>query len=222
MRLELNSKYSKKAIALLLSFCACALLTARAADTPIEPSGIYKEIDVRLAFDTVKALRETKGEKQMIVANAVIARPEAYSPPVLYILSSVLFEQGRKEDAIFWLYAAQLRGRIDANICADKSAAKIINAMNGRFSQPLSQYASTNLALLSKMVDRVVAWEEKTPCNYDRRWINLHGGDAMTGNTNDSPLSAPLDQWEAIRTRTRDEFASEFHRRMDGATGTAH
>jgi len=195
------------------------LSAGNAADVSVEPSGIYKDIDVRLSVETVKALRESKGEQQMKVANAIIATPAAYSPPVLYVLSSVLFEQGKKDDAIFWLYAGQLRGRIDANICADKTAAKIINAMNGRFSQPLGQYASTNLTLLSNMVDRVVAWEEKTPCNYDRRWINLHGVNAMNGNTN-SPLSAPLDQWEAIRKRTRDDFASEFHRRMDGAAAT--
>ena len=193
----------------------CLILSiARGADTPVEPSEPYKDIDVHLAVDTVKALREYTGEKQMKLANAIMAKPAEFSPPVLYVLSSVLFEQGKKDDAVFWFNAAQLRGRIDANICADKSAAKIVYAMNGRYGLQISQYAFTNLAMFTNTADRVVAWEEKTPCHYDRRWINLHGIDAMNGNTN-SPLSAPLDQWDAIRKRTRDEYLSEFHKGME-------
>jgi hypothetical protein len=34
--------------------------------------------------------------------------------------------------------------------------------------------------------------------------------DAMTGETN-STLSAPSDQWEVIRKRTRDEYRSGFY-----------
>jgi hypothetical protein len=184
-----------------------------AADIPIEPSGIYKDIDVRLSIDTVKALRDFKGEKQMKVANAVIAKPEEFSPPVLHVLSSVLFEQGKKDDAVFWFYAGQLRGRIDANICADKTAAAIVDAMNQKFGPPINRYTFTNLSLLTNTVDHVLAWEENTPCHYDRRWINLHGMNAMTGKTN-SALSAPPEQWEAIRKRTRDDYASEFHKAL--------
>jgi len=55
----------------------------------------------------------------------------------------------------------------------------------------------------------VLAWEEKTPCQYDRRWINLHGMTAMTGDTN-SPLSAPKEHSEAIRKQTREEYRTTF------------
>jgi hypothetical protein len=194
--------------------CCCALVTlvARAADTAAEPTGIYKTIDVRLLNDTVKALRTSQGPAQQNVIDNIIARPEEFAPPVLYVLSSVLFEQGKKDEAVFWIYAAQLRGLIDANICTDRSAARMIFAMNGRYSPPIIQYCGTNMPLLTNTIRRALAWEEKTPCHYDRRWINLHGTDALTGNTN-SPLSAPLDQWETIRQRTRDEFLNEFNRR---------
>ncbi len=191
----------------------CSLtFAAHAADIAVDPSGIYKDIDVRLTVDTVKALRDFQGEKQMKVANAVIAKPEEFAPPALYVLSSVLFEQGKKDDAVFWFYAAQLRGRIDANICADKTAAAILDAMNQKFGPPINQYSFTNRLLLTNTVKRVLAWEEKTPCHYDRRWINLHGMNAMSGETN-SALSAPSELWEAIRKRTRENFAAEFNQR---------
>ncbi len=101
------------------------LCATHAAGTNTEPSGIYTNIDDHLSLETIKALRENKGEMQMKVADAIIERPGAFSPPVLYVLSSVLFEQGKKDDAVFWFQAAQLRGTIDANICADNLPPKL-------------------------------------------------------------------------------------------------
>jgi len=194
------------------------LSVATAADIAVAPSGIYENIDVRLSVDTVKALRDLNGEKQMKVANAVMAKPEEFNPPVLYVLSSVLLEQGKKDEAVFWFYAAQLRGRIDANICADKTAVAIIDALNQKFAPPINQYSSTNLSRLTNVVERVLAWEEKTPCHYDRRWINLPGMNAMNHDTH-SALSAPPEQWEAIRQRTREECAAAFHQAWAASNG---
>jgi len=191
-------------------FCFCALALAKGSDITVEPEGIYKAIDVRLATDTIKALRESKGKARVEVINNITDQPENFAPPVLYLLSSVLFEQDKKDEAMFWFYAGQLRGRIDANICADRSARAAIGALNQRFGAPINRYSFTNILLLTNTVERVLAWEEKTPCHYDRRWINLHGMAAITGDTN-APLSAPKEQWEAIRKQTRDEYRSTFH-----------
>jgi hypothetical protein len=199
----------KQTVATIICFCALALSIAAADDVPVEPTGVYKTIDVRLARDTLKALHDFKGQTRQQVINAITDKPEDFAPPVLYSLSSVLFEEDKKNEAVFWFYAAQLRGRIDANICADKSARGAINAMNEKFGAPINQYAFKNLPLLTNIVEGTLAWEEKTPCHYDRRWINLHGMAAMNGDTN-APLSAPKEQWEAIRKRTRDEYRSTF------------
>jgi hypothetical protein len=59
-------------------------------------------------------------------------------------------------------------------------------------------------------VEKVLAWEEKTECKYDRRWINLEGMRVFSGDTN-SPLSAPKEQWETIRKKTRDDYRSSFY-----------
>lgn len=189
------------------------LFTANAGDIPVELSGVYKDIDVRLAYDTMKALHDYKGEKQLKVANAIIANSENFAPPVLYTLSSVLFEQGKKDEAMFWFYAGQLRARIDANICADKSARAAIDVLNQKFGPAINKYSFQNLSLLTNTVERVITWEENTPCHYDRRWINLHGMNAMNDDTN-STLSAPPEQWETIRKRTRDDYASELRKAL--------
>jgi len=215
MHLPDNShpRFTPSLLFFLLSLFTFAASFSPAADAPVEPSGVYKTIDTRLCDDTVKALREYQGEKRQAVVDAVIAKPEDFAPPVFYFLSSVLFQQGKKDEAVFWFCAGHLRARIDANICADKTAAKIIYAFNGKFGLPINQYTSTNMSVLTNTMERVLAWEEKTPCHYDRRWINLHGMKALNGDA-DPVLSAPLDQWEAIRKRTREEFAAEFHKAM--------
>src|SRR4051812_23555437 len=122
----------KRLFASLFCWPALALSVATAADIPIEPTGIYKTIDVRLANDTIKALHDYKGKTRLQVINTIVDKPENFAPPVLYFLSSVLFDEGKKDDAVFWFYAGQLRGRIDANICADKTARGAIAAMNER------------------------------------------------------------------------------------------
>jgi hypothetical protein len=203
-------------------FFSMALYVAIAADeVAIEPAGIYKTIDVRLCNDTIKALHDYKGEARAKIISNILAKPENFAPPVLYVLSSVLFDDDRKDEAMFWFYAGQLRGRIDANICADKTARVAVAEMNQRLGPRVNEYAFKDIPKLTNTVERVLVWEEQTPCNYDRRWINLHGMAAMNDETN-SPLSAPKEQWEAIRKQTRDEYRSAFHEAIAAVTSRKH
>jgi hypothetical protein len=203
----------KRISAFLFFLFALSVFLVTAADIAVEPTGIYKTIDVRLVDDTIKALHDSKGEARGKIVNTIIEKPENFAPPVLYVLSSVLFEDDKKDEAVFWFYAGQLRGRIDANICADKTARTAIAEMNQRLGPRINAYGFADIPKLTNTVERVLAWEEETPCNYDRRWINLHGMAAMNGETN-SPLSAPKEKWEAIRKQTRDEYRSTFNQAL--------
>ena len=187
-----------------------SLLFTRGEDIAIEPAGEYRSINVRLANDTIKALRDYKGEKRAQILQKITDHPEGFAPPVLYFTSSLLFERGEKDEAMFWFYAGQLRGRIDANICSDKTARAAIGELNEKFGAPINKYAFQDIPKLTNTVNRVIAWEESTPCVYDRRWINLRGMASVNSDTN-SPLSAPKEQWEAIRKSTRDEYQSNFY-----------
>ena len=160
--------------------------------------------------DTIHSLANSEGKARAQIVSAITSKPENFAPPVLYFLSKVLFDDGQKDEAMFWFYAGQLRGRIDANICADDSARAAIGVLNQKFGPPINQYASKDISKLTNTVEHVLVWEEKTPCEYDRRWINLHGMNAINGDTN-APLSAPKEQWEAIRKNTRDEYRSSFY-----------
>ena len=199
---------------LLLS--VLSLLIAEAASLPadetvVAPRGVYATIDVRLANDTIAALLgQDDGERSRAIAE-IEASPAKYAPPVFYVLSSVLFTAGRKDDAAFWFYAGQLRGRFDANRCADVSARQAIAVLNDQFGLPINQYMFKDTARLQALIPKVVEWDRKTPHDYDHRWINLHGMAAMIESLDSpakkaQPLSLPRAEWDAIAEKTRTDY----------------
>ncbi|WP_158000173.1 DUF6683 family protein, partial [Melaminivora alkalimesophila] len=143
--------------------------------------------------------------------------PQRYAPPVLYALSHVLMQQGRNDQAMFWFYAGQLRGRYDANRCADVSARQAIAVLNQRYGGPINQYAFRHLPQLEKTVQEVLAWDRRTPHDYDHRWINLHGMGAFGasgGGEGPAALSLPEAQWPAIAEQTRVDYLKGFQEAM--------
>lgn len=187
----------------------------------IKPGGKFAEIDTRLANETIQLLSSgTADEKQKAIAR-VKAQPENYAPPVLYALSSALFSSGDKDEAAFWFYAAQVRARVDANICADASARQAVSVLNRQYGGPINQHAFQDIPKLEALVPRAVDWERKTPYNYDRRWINLHGMSAVMSATgaqspeaSAGPLSLPREQWNDIAEKTRADYLSGFKNAM--------
>lgn len=187
--------------------------------TTVTPRGEYSQIDTRLADETIGILARGSAsaeERQAIIAK-IKANPENYAPPVFYLLSQALFTEGEKDLAAFWFYAGQLRARIDANICADRSARQAVAALNENFGTPINQYAFQDIPRLEALIPKVVEWERRTPYNYDRRWINLSGMGAITSGFRDpnedspqAPLSHPKDQWNEIAEMTRTGYLSDF------------
>src|SRR5215472_16758630 len=79
-----------------------ALYVANGADTPLEPSGNYQSIDVRLMHDTIQSLAKSDGKVRAQIISGITGKPENFAPPVLYFLSKILFDEGQKDEAIFW------------------------------------------------------------------------------------------------------------------------
>jgi hypothetical protein len=160
----------------------------------------------------------TAREKQK-TAERVEAHPENFAPFVLYALSRVFFDGGRKDEAMFWFYAGQLRATFDADRCADESAWAAVEALNDEYGPSINRYSFKNIAKLEELVPRVVEWDRKTPHNYDHRWINLHGMEAIiSGLGGDSSggqaLRLPQDQWDSIAEATRNTYLNGFRMAM--------
>lgn len=215
--------YTQKlaSIAALFSIAFAWLIPATADTKPIAPSGIYAQIDTRLANETIQSLSGGRPDDRSKAIDAIIANPENYAPPVFYALSHTLFSDGKKDDALFWFYAGQLRARFDANRCSDASAGQAVGVLNQKYGPQINQYAFQDISKLEALIPRVVDWDRKTPHKYDQRWINLHGMNAVLASLEakksddqQPSLSLPSENWEAIAEKTRSEYLSGFKEAM--------
>jgi hypothetical protein len=204
--------------ALLAAAIGWAMPVAALADTvAVEPKGEYANIDVKLLNATLKILGKGPAEQRKKTVEQVKKSPAKYAPPVFYLLSKVVFEDGKKDEAAFWFYAGQLRARFDANRCADVTAREAVGVLNQEFGPQINQYSFQDIPKLEKLIPKVVEWDRKTEHSYDHRWINLHGMAAMIeglgGDDSGSKppeMSLPKKQWEKIAERTRTEYLREF------------
>jgi len=200
----------------LLALSASVCSYAETIEVPTR--GQYAKIDVRTLNETIRILKSGTDEQKQKKIGEIKAFPENYAPPVFYLLSDVLFQQGEKDDAAFWFYAGQLRARFDANRCADVSARDAVAVLNQEFGLPINQYMFHDIAKLEALIPKVVEWDRKTPHSYDPHWINLHGMDAMItglegekGRQREGNLSLPKEQWEQIAENTRADYLDGFH-----------
>lgn len=182
------------------------------------PQGVYTQIDTRLGQEALRLLSQGSPQQQQHTLERVRANPGQFQPPVLYVLSQVLFKAGRHEEAAFWFYAGQLRARFDANRCTDATAAQVLDVMNKNFGPPISRYLFQDLEKASALITRVVEWDRRTPYSYDPRWINLHGMQAVQAARDPQfaskippgSLSLPSSQWPALAEQTRSKYLQGY------------
>lgn len=195
---------------------------ANAESIPVAPNGEYAQINTRKGIDAIQTLiKGSAAEKQEVIAR-VTAQPQNFEPPVFYALAQALFQSGKKDEAAFWFYAGQLRGRFDANRCADISARQAVTVLNQTYGTPINQYTFQDIPKLEALVLKVIAWDKSTPYNYDHRWINLHGMNAMISglspkdaSVQTAAVSLPKEQWPAIAEKTRNDYLSAFKQAME-------
>lgn len=198
---------------------------ALAKDIVVESTGEYAKIDTALLKEAMTKLRSADKAVRLQEIAEIKAHADKYAPPVFYLMSNVIFndadkaDTSAKDDAAFWFYAGQLRGRFDANRCADKSARSGIAVLNMEYGGPINRYMfmQSDLDKIENLVPEVVEWDKTTPHNYDQRWLNLHGMNAMITSLDsedqakNNPLSLPQSEWEAIAEKTRADYIAGFN-----------
>lgn len=204
--------------ALLLIFIGQSIFSQNQKNIEIAPKGLYAEIDVQRSNDLLKFLLKGEPEVKLKAAEEVLKNPNNYNPTVIFGLSQVLFNSVRKEEACFWFYVAQLRARYDANLCMDKTATSGLTVLNEQYGPEINQYAFKDLNKLKETVAKVVSYVRTNEENYDHRWMNLHGMDAIKasmekGNSNrahQKELSQPKANWKAIKEKTINDYYADF------------
>lgn len=165
----------------------------------ITPKGEFAQIDVAKSQQAMDAITSGKGD----TINDVLKSPNDYAPPVLYLISAIMFDNDYQDQATFWFYAAQLRARSDANKSGDNTAHAAVSQLNQRFGIKITPYAMSNPDRLKSIVNQVLEWDSEEVRNYDARWIALQSKDVVT----ESKVNfAPRDKWQDINALTRNQF----------------
>lgn len=188
------------------------------------PHGVYAHIDTRQTQEMLQTLNQGTAVQQQAALERVRAAPERFQPPVLYAMSQVLFKAKLYHEAAFWFYAGQLRARFDVNRSTDPTTRQAVDALNQTYGAPINRYLFQDLDRALDLIANVVAWDRKTPYDYDPHWINLHGMQAVqaardpqsAGARTAASLSQPPSEWAAIAERTRAKYFKSF---QDAITG---
>jgi tetratricopeptide (TPR) repeat protein len=96
-------------------------------------------------------------------AEAILGNPDSLNEPLeLFSPASILFQQGRKDDAVFWFYAAQLRVRYQL-VFEKGDRGQLLTVMMMTAGVPINNYALQDISNLNRILDRVLEWDRRTP-----------------------------------------------------------
>ena len=88
---------------------------------------------------------------------------ENQHPSYFYILAEKLFAVGKKDEAVFWYYAGQLRYRVYLLVNKDKLEPSgdpaAFAALSEEIGRPINEYAFGDIPQLAKTIDAVLAWD---------------------------------------------------------------
>lgn len=87
-------------------------------------------------------------------------------PAAYYIYAKRLFEEGKKDDAVFWFYVGQLRYRIHlkANPKLDPSGdPAVFSSLSATLGKALNEYAGGSVKGWVAAMDRALKWDAENP-----------------------------------------------------------
>lgn len=181
----------------------------------IVPEGRFASIDVELMNRSIDTFRRGNNSEKAALIENIRAHSDRYAPPVFFFMAEELYRNGRKEEAVFWRHAGHIRGTFDKERCQDKTAHSYLSMLLGLTGRDIVQYCISDIPLLERVVPKAIAWDKKTPYNYDHRWINLHGLgsiNASLGNgDNNKPMSLSEKNWPELAEKVRQQFSKDFN-----------
>lgn len=126
-----------------------------------------EKIITKIIDDAPKSLIERLGSCDpriaVVAAEELINQPDTLKEPlILFSASSALFLHGKKDDAVFWFYAAQLRIRYQLAF-ENGDRGQLLTIMLMTAGQPINNYAFQDVSNLDRILDRVLEWDKKAP-----------------------------------------------------------
>ena len=101
-------------------------------------------------------------DPQTVALDELIRIVPDQHPSYYYILASRLYAANRKDEAVFWFYAGQLRYRIrlacHPDLAPDTEPA-LFGSLQETVGRPVNEYGFGDLTALPLAMDRVLVWD---------------------------------------------------------------
>lgn len=108
-------------------------------------------------------LKSCDPKVSLAAADEILNDPKALTEPALMFSPAYfLMVHGRKDESVFWFYAAQLRFRYQAAI-KQGDYGQVLSVMLMTVGPSINNYAFLDTAKLSNTIDRVLEWDRVTP-----------------------------------------------------------
>ena len=129
---------------------------------------------MRLLLFIAISIAVTFAEAQPLSIPDAVSKPEAEveprlaesHPTALYAYAKRLFEAGRKDDAVMWFYAGQLRFRyhLKANPSLPRDGEPALMAsLNATVGQTINEWAGGSPREWAASTQKALDWDAKTP-----------------------------------------------------------
>lgn len=198
-------------LAALLVLAMPAAVAQAAVETVVIAKDRYTDIDTRSTLELLRELRSPNADIRAHAVEKALKSPESFAPPVFYLTANLLLDSDRPKEALFWFYVGHMRAVNDATILTDRTAASGVDVLMTEHGGRLLQYAQAHPDLWLQQASLAIDWDRSHPSRYDRRWLALHGMQAMQsalgGSDGDSAqrkeITVPADTWNGIAERNR-------------------
>jgi hypothetical protein len=97
---------------------------------------------------------------------------ETKHPAAYFVLAAKKFEEGKRDEATFWLYAGQIRYRayLLSNPKLDPSGdPALFTSLMQQIGRPINEYAFGDIPQLVKIIDRALEWDAKNPDPFTKK-----------------------------------------------------
>lgn len=130
---------------------------------------IFADLGVKVGVSANERLKSCDPNIAIKAAEEIINNPDTLKEPLeLFGPAAVLFQHGKKNEAVFWFTAAELRVKYQlAFETGDRG--QLLTVMRMVAGPPVLNYAFQDIANYCRILDRVLEWDKKAPNPFRER-----------------------------------------------------
>ncbi|MDA8126698.1 MAG: hypothetical protein M0009_16115 [Deltaproteobacteria bacterium] len=124
---------------------------------------IFAEVGVKVGIPAQERLKSCDPGIAINAANEIIHSTSALKEPLdLFAPAFVFYKRGKKDEAVFWYFAAELRTKYQLAF-EKEDRGQLLQIMRMTIGPPILNYAFQDISNCCRILDSVLEWDKKTP-----------------------------------------------------------